>query len=245
MAQVNRFYQVFVPGNRAFWQPGLKIEGPENTRWFKVVPSAEGHLKHDEGAPFASLASPILPGKPVDLSVAFGVPHSGNLDLRWTAPFPLERGLGVTSDEMSFLRGAAPPSKQGQHQGSRKASLSELHLNAPGARLCETKGVTCEAGGGQATIDLEVTGFAYEKPWLVWVGSGLAGFALLGLGFGLWLGRREDPKEALLMQRDELWSRLQQAKQDDDAPRVKDLTAQLNALYHRLESLQLQSGPKA
>lgn len=241
MAQVNRFYQVYVPGHRAFWQPDLKIEGPQDTRWFKVVPSAEAHLKHDEGAPFARLVAPILPGKPVDLSVAFGVPHTGHLDLRWTAPFALERALGVTSDEMRFVRGADAPSKKGQHQGSRQAALSELHLHAPGARLCERKASVCEAGPGKATIDLEVQGFAYEKPWLVWAGSGLAGVSLVGLGMGLWLGRREDPKSALLAQRDELWGRLQRAKEAKDEIRVKDLTAQLNALYHRMESLQSQS----
>lgn len=243
MAQVNRFYQVFVPGHRAFWQPGLKIEGPPDTRWFKVVPAAEANLKHDEGAPFARLVSPILPGKPVDLSVAFGVPHAGTLDLRWTAPFPLERSLGVTSDDMRFVRGADAPSQKGKHQGSRQAALSELHVNAPGARLCETQGVTCEAGPGKATIDVEVEGFAYEKPWLVWAGYGMAGLALFGLGLGLWLGRREDSRAVLLSQRDELWGRLESAQKSEDQVRVKELTAQLNALYHRIESLQSQSSP--
>lgn len=241
MAQVNRFYQVFVPGKRAFWQPGLKISGAQDTRWFKVVPAAEAHLKHDEGAPFATLAAPILPGKAVDLSVAFGVPHRGALDLAWTAPFPLERALGVTSGEMRFAKGAQPPSKTGNHKGAQKASLSEIDVGSPGARLCQDKPENCKDAAGKATIDLEVAGFAYEKPWLVWAGGGVAGLALLGMGMGWWLGRREDPLNALLAQRDDLWVRLQKAKQDEQPEQVKQLTAQLNALYHRIGSLDSKS----
>lgn len=244
MAQVNRFFQVFMPGNKAFWRPDFKIEGPEDTRWFKVVPAAESHLKHDEGAPFATLQRPVLPGQPVDLSVAYGVPHSGSLDLAWTAPFPLERALGVTSDELKIDSGAQAPSQQSQHQGSKNAAMAELNVGTPGPRGCQDSGASCEIGSKSATIKISVSGFAYERPWLTWAGGSLGGLALLGMGLGWWLGRREDPQVALMAQRDELWARLQRAESRGDEGEVKAVTAQLNALYHRMQALTAKQAPQ-
>lgn len=244
MAQVNRFFQVFMPGNKAFWRPDFKIKGPEDTRWFKVVPAAESHLKHDEGAPFATLQRPILPGQPVDLSVAYGIPHSGSLDLGWTAPFPLERALGVTSDDLKIESGAQAPSQQSQHQGSKNAAMAELNVGTPGPRACQESGASCEQSSKSATIKIRVSGFAYERPWLVWAGGTLGGLAALGMGLGWWLGRREDPQLALLAQRDELWSRLEQVKAQNDEREVKAVTAQLNALYHRMQALSAKQPPQ-
>lgn len=245
MLQVNHYFQTYVTGNKAFWWPDLKIEGPSDTRWFQVVPGADAYLDHKEEAPYATLARPLVPGTPIDLSVAYGVPHDGSRRIEWTSPFPLERAMGVSDDKIRFASGALAPMSDANHQGPSSKKLYSLSIAGDPPRLCQDPSEPCKLAEPQAaTLDLLVEGIAYQRPWLRIAGIAAAVLAALGIGVGMLGRRRLDPLAELIQERDRLWRQLQELElQGEEAEASPQRQAQkeavlqaLNSIYHRIEA---------
>jgi 5-hydroxyisourate hydrolase-like protein (transthyretin family) len=216
LAQVVQVFEVMVDGDKAFWDPELRIESMDGSKGFTVLRPAEAFLDHTEKAPFATLHGPIPPGKLTNLSVGYLIEHSGSVDLRWVAPFDLMQA-SVLVDENFELE--APGKKLGDHASP-----------IPGRTVW-----TLNQFSRGETVSFTMNGLRHRDPTLKKIGwGGLAGFGLVAL-FGL-LRKRPSRKDQLLERRERLLQELEAA--GGDAARTDALVSELDRVVRQLEVLQ-------
>ena len=217
MARVVQYFQVHVDGDRAFWaEPPLRIVPGEGATEMAVLDRADEVLEHDRKSPFATLSSPLPPGEVVDLSIGYIVPHRGEVDVRWTPPFPVIEARAVLTDDLRLTRGSKGPAKRPPHDQAAEVDMYEL-----GA-----------APLGKA-YDLHVEGLVVQPRLYRHLGLGLGlavAFASL-LAFAL--RPRATLRARLTRRRDELLRELDGAAAAARAP----LVAELDRVYYQLDAL--------
>lgn len=250
-AAVTFMYAAFVEGDEAFWVPGgMRLYGPEDTRSMHVLPEAESWLFHDGEAPWVDIDRPLPPGEELRLSFAVGLPHDGELELEWSAPFPLVEGASrvTVSPDLSVTHGVAGAPQLNPHAGpgGDDVELYELGHDRFEPRVCDylaAGGHPCPTGTwGGADLKIVVEDLPVRSrlwPWTAW---GLLGLAGLGLGLGLLLRPRVDARAALLERRDALMAELVSLdERGEDKPATRRERARLlrtlDRIYRQLEAL--------
>lgn len=219
MARVVQFFQVHVDGDKAFWvEPPLRLSAGEGATEMAVLDRADDVLEHDRKSPFATLSSPLPPGEVVDLSIGYIVPHHGEVDVRWTSPFPVIEARAVLSDDLRLTRGSKGPAKRPPHEQPGAAELDMYELGA--------------APLGKA-YDLRVEGLTVQPRLYRHLGLGLGLAVALASLLAFALRPRAALRARLLRRRDELLREL-----DGAAPAARPpLVAELDRVYYQLDAL--------
>lgn len=226
-ARVVQLHQAVVEGDKAFWPATpLRISGPAEAAGMVVLDRATVELDHKEGAPFATLSEPLPPGEMVDLSIAYLLPHRGELALTWSSPFPVANGRVVLTPELKVKKGAQsgpvrPPHQEGQ--GPVEFDLYELGPLPAGARY-----------------DLEIDGLVTTPRTFRHLGLALGLLIALGTGLAALLSPRasllqrlRDRRDALLRQLD----RIDRADNDKTRGERQRVIAALDQVYRQLDVL--------
>lgn len=234
-ARVVQLHQAVVEGDKAFWPATpLRISGPAEAAGMVVLDRATVELDHKEGAPFATLSEPLPPGEMVDLSIAYLLPHRGELALTWSSPFPVANGRVVLTPELKVKKGAQsgpvrPPHQEGQ--GPVEFDLYELGPLPAGARY-----------------DLEIDGLVTTPRTFRHLGLALGLLIALGTGLGALLSPRasllqrlRDRRDALLRQLD----RIDRADNDKTRGERQRVIAALDQVYRQLDVLAPAPGAGA
>lgn len=251
LAAVTFMIAVFIEGDVAFWPGGgMRIWGPDDTRFLQVLPEAEEWLKHDEEAPYVELAKPLPPGTEIRLSFAVTVPHEGKLELDWTTPFPLVENASLVTvpADLEVTHGVAGAPETNPHAGRDGGPLDIYQLGHRRfeAGVCDRFGSTgfhCPFSAQLGNdIEIVVEGLPRRSrvwPWTAWALLGVTG---LGLVVGLALRPRVGVRGALLARRDALLAELVALDQSklpeaERAAARQRLLAGLDGIYRRLEGL--------
>lgn len=256
LAAVTFMVAVFIEGDLAYWPAGgMRIYGPDETRFLQVLPEAEEWLKHDGEAPYADLAKPLPPGVEIRLSFAVTVPHDGALELDWTTPFPLvdNASLVTVPSELEVTHGVAGAPETNPHAGRDGGPLDIYQLGHRKfeAGVCDrlgTSGYHCPFSAQLGNdVEIVVEGLPLRSrvwPWTAW---GLLGVTGLGLAIGLVLRPRVGVRQALLARRDALMvelvaldERAKTAAPEQAAELASTrarLLAGLDRIYRQLEGL--------
>lgn len=234
-ARVVQLHQAVVEGDKAFWPATpLRISGPAEAAGMVVLDRATVELDHKEGAPFATLSEPLPPGEMVDLSIAYLLPHRGELALTWSSPFPVANGRVVLTPELKVKKGAQsgpvrPPHQEGQ--GPVEFDLYELGPLPAGARY-----------------DLEIDGLVTTPRTFRHLGLALGLLIALGTGLAALLSPRasllqrlRDRRDALLRQLD----RIDRADNDKTRGERQRVIAALDQVYRQLDVLAPAPGAGA
>ncbi|MGH1341567.1 MAG: hypothetical protein ACRBN8_08465 [Nannocystales bacterium] len=216
LAQIVQIFEVVVDGDKAFWDPELRIESMDGSKGFTVLRPAEGFLDHEEKAPYATLHGPIPPGKLTNLSTGYLFEHSGTIDFEWVAPFDLVQAT-VLQDERLELEAAGK-------------TLGEHDSPVPGRVVWALP----QHNRGD-TVSFTMTNLRHRDPLvknIAW--WSLGGFAVLTM-FGL-MRARPTKKDQLQAQRDRLLQDLAAAK--GDTARSEALLSELDRVVRQLEVLE-------
>lgn len=121
LARVVQIHQLVVEGAEAYWpKTPLKVAGPEGATGMVLLEDRVNvELEHKEGAPFATLREPLPPGEVTDLSIAYLMPHGGEIKMEWTTPFPVATARALLVPPVKLTTGAVsgplkPPHKEGE-----------------------------------------------------------------------------------------------------------------------------------
>ena len=221
LAQVGQLYQAFVAGDEAYW-PGkpISISGAEGATGFVVMDRASPILEHADKAPFATLAEPIPPGEPVDLSIAYLLPHDGAAEIRWTPVLPLVDASALVGKELRVTRGAKGPPTPPPQAPQAPFDLYELGGRAVGEPLI-----------------FEVSGLPV-RPRLIRDLGWQIGLGLLVV-FGVALWPRRGLRDQLLARKAALLAELDRvdaaAPRDERARAV--VLAELDRVFRQLDAL--------
>ena len=208
LAQVVQVFEVMVSGDKAFWDPELRIEAMEGAKGFTVLRPAEEFLDHQEKAPFATLHGPISPGKLTNLSVAYLMDHQGAIELNWQAPFDLVQASVLVDEKLEL-----------QAEGK---TLGDHASPIPGRTVW-----TLDKIARGETVSFTMSGLRHRDPTLKQVGwIGLGAFGLVVL---LGLMRSRPSREQQLTE-------LESAA--GDAPRADVLLSELDRVVRQLEVLR-------
>ncbi len=227
-ARIVQLHQVVVEGDAAFWpQSPLRLSGPDEVTGMVVLSRATADLEHNEGAPYATLRSPLPPGEVVDLSLAYLMSHDGALTLRWTSPFPLATARAVLTSELTMVRGAkGPPVRPSHEDGQVPDDVQVFDLG------------TVPVGG---TVELEVNGLITTSRLFRNIGLGLGLAIGLGTLLGMALRPRISVEEGLKKRRDSLLRRLDRldalGKADEASTRERQwIINGLDQTYRQLDA---------
>jgi len=216
LAQIIQIFEVVVDGDKAFWDPELRIESMDGSKGFTVLRPAEGFLDHEEKAPYATLHGPIPPGKLTNLSTGYLFEHDGSVNLEWVAPFDLVQAT-VLQDERLELSAAGK-------------TLGEHESPVPGRVVWALP----QHNRGE-TVSFTMTNLRHRDPLvenIAW--WSLGGFALITI-FGL-MRARPTKRDQLHAQRDRLLQDLRAAK--GDTARSEALLSELDRVIRQLEVLE-------
>lgn len=216
LAQIIQVFEVMVDGDKAFWDPELRIESMDGSKGFTVLRPAEAFLDHDEKAPYATLHGPIPPGSLTNLSTGYLFEHDGSVDLEWVAPFDLVQ-VSVLQDERLEL--IADGKKLGDHASP-----------IPGRVVW-----TLNQFSRGETVSFTMTNLRHRDKLVENIAWGsLGGFGLITV-FGL-MRARPSKKDQLQAQRDRLLQDLESAKGDN--ARSEALLSELDRVIRQLEVLE-------
>ncbi|MBV1861319.1 MAG: hypothetical protein KUG77_23070 [Nannocystaceae bacterium] len=221
LAQIIQVFEVMIDGDKAFWDPELRIESMDGSKGFTVLRPAEAFLDHEEKAPFATLHGPIPPGKLTNLSTGYLFEHDGSVDLEWTAPFDLVQASVLQDERLELV---AEGKKPGDHASP-----------IPGRVVW-----TLPQYSRGETISFSMTNLRHRDPLvenIAW--WSLGGFGLITM-FGL-MRARPTKKDQLQAQRDRLLEELEAAK--GDTAQSEALLSELDRVIRQLEVLE--SSPTA
>ncbi len=216
LAQIIQIFEVMVDGDKAFWDPELRIESMDGSKGFTVLRPAEEFLDHEEKAPFATLHGPIPPGSLTNLSVGYLFEHDGSLELDWVAPFDLVQTSVLQDERLELI---ADGKKLGDHASPIPGRVVwTLNQFSRGERVSFT-----------------MTNLRHRDPTIERIAWGsLAGFGLITV-FGL-MRARPSKKEQLVAQRERLLKELESAK--GDLPLSESLLSELDRVIRQLEVLE-------
>ncbi len=215
LAQIVRIFEVMVDGDKAFWDPDLRLGSMEGSKGFTVLRPAEEFLDHEEKAPFATLHGPIPPGQLTNLSIGYLIEHDGSVEVEWEAPFDLIQVSVLEDDRLELVAGDKKPA---EHQSP-----------IPGREVWTLGAV--DRGG---TVSFTMDALRHRDPLvknLAWYGLGAFGLITV---FGLMM-KRPSRKEQLEARRERLLQELASAK--GDAPRSDALLSELDRVIRQIEVL--------
>ncbi len=223
LAQVVQIYEVMVQGDKAFWNPDFRIEAPPDAKGFTVLRPAQDYLDHeDEKAPFATLHGPLPPGEVANLSVAYLLPHDGEVQLSWQPPFHVVQG-SVLVGPLFELSG-------------KGAEETELDSPIPDKVVWTLPEVPLGS-----TLDFAMKGLKVQDPTFEWIASIVA----IVIGFATFLGfvvhRRQSLRERLLARKQELLQRLTANPTAADRDRI---IRTLDRIYRQLDAIDRPAGPR-
>jgi hypothetical protein len=195
---------------------GMILYGPDGTRSLHVMDDSKTYLLHDEEAPWVEIDRPLEPGKELRLSFAVGMNHDGELELEWSAPFPLVEGASIVSvsEELAVTHGVAGAPKVDPHAGrnGEAIELYELGYQPFAFGVCDVLAIRrqpCPIGIWSGhDIEIVVEGLPVRSrvwPYTAW---GLLAATALGVAVSMIARRRVGPREALLARRDALMAEL-------------------------------------
>lgn len=216
LAQIIQVFEVMVDGDKAFWDPELRIESMDGSKGFTVLRPAEAFLDHDEKAPYATLHGPIPPGTLTNLSTGYLFEHDGSVQLEWVAPFDLVQASVLQDERLELV---ADGKKLGDHASP-----------IPGRVVW-----TLDQYSRGETLSFTMTNLRHRDPLvenIAW--WSLGGFALITV-FGL-MRARPTKKDQLQAQRDRLLQDLETAK--GDKTRSEALLSELDRVIRQLEVLE-------
>ena len=215
LAQIVQVFEVMVDGDKAFWDPELRIESMPGSKGFTVLRPAEEFLDHEEKAPFATLHGPIPPGQLTNLSVGYLIEHDGDVALRWEAPFDLVQVSVLEDDRLELVA-------DGKALGDHESPI-------PGREVW-TLG---EVGRG-GTVAFTMTNLRHRDPTMKRVAwGGLGAFALITV-FGLMM-KRPSKRDQLQARRERLLQELANAQAEP--ARAEVLVSELDRVVRLLEVL--------
>ncbi|MCR9163401.1 MAG: hypothetical protein ACE37F_20250 [Nannocystaceae bacterium] len=215
LAQVVQIFEVMIDGDKAFWDPELRIESMPGSKGFTVLRPAEEFLDHEEKAPFATLHGPIPPGQLTNLSVGYLIEHDGSVELSWQAPFDLVQVSVLEDDRLELI--------------AEGKSIAEHDSPIPGREVW-TLG---EVGRG-GVVEFTMDNLRHRDPTMVRIAwGGLGAFTLITM-IGLMM-RRPSKKEQLIARKERLLAELSAAK--DDTVRTDALLAELDRVVRQLDVL--------
>jgi hypothetical protein len=217
LAQVSQVYQVFVEGEEAFWpgKGGLEIRGPDDAKSLVVLRPAQAWLAEKEGAPFATLDGPIPPGEVANLSVAYLIPHDGELEITWNPPFPLVESSVILGTDLELVSPSVEPTKP-QHATAEDIRFYPLGERPQGASITFVVG------------KLPVRPSVFR-----WIALGLGVVLTMGVAVAVWRRPRRTERDRLEARRREL-ERLLATASGDERERV---IAALDDVYRRLDAV--------
>jgi len=215
LAQIVRVFEVMVDGDKAFWDPELRIGSMEGSKGFTVLRPAEEFLDHEEKAPFATLHGPIPPGQLTNLSVGYLYEHSGSIAVEWESPFDLMQVSVLEDDRLDLVADG----KQ----------LADHESPIPGREVW-----TLGQVGRGGKVSFTMNNLRHRDPLMkniAW--GGLGAFGLITV-FGLMM-KRPSRKEQLEARRERLLAELSEAK--GDVVRSDALLSELDRVVRQLEVL--------
>lgn len=216
LAQIIQVFEVMVDGDKAFWDPELRIESMDGSKGFTVLRPAEEFLDHEEKAPYATLHGPIPPGTLTNLSTGYLFEHGGSVDLEWVAPFDLVQ-VSVLQDERLELEA------QGKKLGDHESPI-------PGRVVW-----SLDQYSRGDTVSFTMSNLRHRDPTIERIAWGaLGGFGLITV-FGL-MRARPAKKDQLRAQRDRILADLEAAK--GDTARSEALLSELDRVIRQLEVLE-------
>ena len=249
-SQVIQIYEVFVEGEFAYWSENeMRIGGSEGAHGLQIMPQAKRWLEEREGAQFATLSRPIEPGEVVQLSTAYLLPHDGEAEYQWTAPFPIVQATAVLAPEFSVSEGAKGPGRAPNHeQGGPPAAvkLYEIAIGEWDEGACSSGGEGCTAETWPETgarVELSVSNLPTRAQWSRQLGVALI-VAFGGLiGGSALLRRRVSAADALEARRVALLARIASLDSEDPvaggaSARKEALVAALDEVCRKLDSLR-------
>lgn len=197
-ARVVQLHQAVVEGDMAFWPATpLRLGGPAEASGMVVLDRATVDLDHKEGAPFATLNEPIPPGEVVDLSIAYLIPHHGEISLSWTSPLPITNGRAVVTPELKVTKGAISGPVRPPHQEGQAPLDFELYELGP------------LAAGGR--YEFEVEGLVTTPRTFRQIGLALGLLIAIGTIISVTVGPRANLQQRLLRRRESLLKALDRA----------------------------------
>lgn len=215
LAQIIQIFEVMVDGDKAFWDPELRIESLPGAKGFKVLRPAEEFLEHEEKAPFATLHGPIPPGQLTNLSIGYLIEHDGSVELSWQAPFDLVQVSVLEDDRLELV--------------AEGKSIADHESPIPGREVW-TLG---EVGRG-GTVEFTMDNLRHRDPTMVRIAwGGLGAFTLITM-IGLMM-RRPSKKDQLLARKERLLAELGSVK--DDTARTDALLSELDRVVRQLDVL--------
>lgn len=215
LAQIVQIFEVMIDGDKAFWDPELRIESMPGSKGFTVLRPAEEFLDHEEKAPFATLHGPIPPGQLTNLSVGYLIEHDGSVELAWEAPFDLVQVSVLEDDRLELV--------------AEGKSIADHESPIPGREVW-TLG---EIGRG-GTVEFTMDNLRHRDPTMVRIAwGGLGAFTLITM-IGLMM-RRPSKKDQLLARKERLLAELGSLK--DDTARSEALLSELDRVVRQLEVL--------
>lgn len=219
LAQIIQVFEVMVDGDKAFWDPELRIESMDGSKGFTVLRPAEAFLDHEEKAPYATLHGPIPPGTLTNLSTGYLFEHDGSVQLDWVAPFDLVQASVLQDERLELI---AEGKKLGDHASP-----------IPGRVVW-----TLNQYSRGETVSFTMTNLRHRDPLvenIAW--WSLGGFGLITI-FGL-MRARPTKKDQLQAQRDRLLLDLETAK--GDKIRSEALLSELDRVIRQLEVIESSS----
>lgn len=220
-AQVVQIYEVMVQGDKAFWDPELRIEGIEGAKGLVVLRPAEDWLEHEESAPHATLHGPIPPGQVTNLSIGYIVEHDGSVEFEWTPPFEIVESSVLVGEDLELQ---AP-----------NATKSELASPLPNKTV-----YTLGSRTAGTPIELTMEGLRVRDPIFERVAA-IGAFVIAALVvLGIALAPRTSNRDRLVRQRDELLALLEQADHDVPGRERERVLVLLDRVYRQLDALGVE-----
>ncbi len=215
LAQIIQIFEVMIDGDKAFWDPELRIESMPGSKGFTVLRPAEEFLDHEEKAPYATLHGPIPPGQLTNLSVGYLIEHDGSVELSWQAPFDLVQVSVLEDDRLELIADGK--------------SIADHESPIPGREVW-TLG---EVGRG-GTVDFTMDNLRHRDPTMVRIAwGGLGAFTLITM-IGLMM-RRPSKRDQLLARKERLLAEIGSVK--DDTARADALLSELDRVVRQLDVL--------
>lgn len=216
LAQIIQIFEVVVDGDKAFWDPELRIESMDGSKGFTVLRPAEAFLDHEEKAPYATLHGPIPPGQLTNLSTGYLFEHDGTVNLEWVAPFDLVQATVLQDERLELEAEGKTPGEHASPVPGRVVWALPQHNRGE-------------------TVSFTMTNLRHRDPLvenIAW--WSLGGFGLITM-FGL-MRARPTKKDQLQTQRDRLLQDLEAAK--GDTARSEALLSELDRVVRQLEVLE-------
>jgi len=220
-AQVLQAGEIGLAGEKAFWDPDLRIEGIPGAKGFTVLRSSDDWLEQpDDAAPYAVMRRPIPPGTVVSLAIGYFVQHHSQVEVDWPTPFRLVNTSVIIGNDFELNAEHATLDDEVQIEGRKIYLLGEQTVGS--------------------NIRFTVSGLAVRERIYKIIATVVG--ALLGLVVLVGLMRPTvSPRERLVRRKNELLELLEALAPTDANTRRRALAA-LDRVFRQLDALDRLDG---